>query len=88
MVGILRTRNTIIERYETRVMTITWEQFRTAFNDKYFSEYWREVKKQEFFSLTQTEAMSVVQYKDRFSKLIKYVLMYTADDQEKAQKFL
>ena len=40
MAGILRTRNVIIEKDEMHVIPITWEQFRIAFNDKYFPEYW------------------------------------------------
>ncbi|XP_052203150.1 uncharacterized protein LOC127808617 [Diospyros lotus] len=87
MSGVLRTRNTIQENKEVRVTPITWEQFKIAFNDKYFPEYWREVKKQEFLMLTQSEDMSVVQYEAKFSKLIKYVPMYTTDEFEKAQKF-
>ena len=88
MAGVLRTRNTIQERKDMRVLPITWEQFRTAFNDKYFLEYWREIKKHEFLNLTQTTEMPVVQYEAQFSKLLKYVPMYTSNDREKAHKFL
>ncbi|XP_052206783.1 uncharacterized protein LOC127811112 [Diospyros lotus] len=87
MSRVLRTRNTIQENEEVRVTPITWEQFKIAFNDKYFPEYWREVKKQEFLKLNQSEDMFVVQYEAKFSKLIKYVPMYTTDEFEKAQKF-
>ncbi|XP_052182006.1 uncharacterized protein LOC127794794 [Diospyros lotus] len=87
MLGVLRTRNTIQENGDVRVTPITWEQFKTAFNDKYFPKYWREVKKQEFLKLAQTDDMSVVQYKAKFSKLIKYVPIYTINNFEKAQKF-
>ncbi|XP_052189975.1 uncharacterized protein LOC127799772 [Diospyros lotus] len=87
MSGVLRTRNTVQENGDVRVTPITWEQFKTAFNDKYFLDYWRKVKKQEFLKLSQTDDMFVVQYEAKFSKLIKYVPMYTTDDFEKAHKF-
>ncbi|XP_052198240.1 uncharacterized protein LOC127805518 [Diospyros lotus] len=38
--------------------------------------------------LKQTEEMSVNQYDNRFTQLVKYMLMYQTDESQKAQKFV
>ena len=45
-------------------------------------------KIQEFINLRKIEGMSVAQYEDRFTRLIKYMPIYNLDEKAKAQKFL
>ena len=45
-------------------------------------------KGHEFMNLRQTESMTVAQYEDHFSCLIKYMPIYNLNKEAKAQKFL
>ena len=67
---------------------ISWEMFKEMFNEKYFPLNARTVKEREFIELKQTGDMSVAQYEDAFTCLIKYMPIYESDERIKAQKFL
>jgi len=58
------------------------------FNNKYFPRSWKEERIWEFMRLKQTDEVSVSQYDNRFTQLIKYVPMYETDKSQKAQKFV
>ena len=45
-------------------------------------------KEREFIELKQTGNMTVAQYEDAFTHLIKYMPIYESDERIKAQKFL
>ena len=63
---------------------MTWEAFKKAFDAKYFPLSWRQEKSWEFMNPKQTGEMLVAQYDTKFNQLIKYVLMYNADEWQKA----
>ncbi|XP_052197408.1 uncharacterized protein LOC127804551 [Diospyros lotus] len=71
-----------------RAPYITWERFKELFNEKYFPLNLRMKKEREFMELKQTGDMSVAQYEDTFSRLIRHMLIYEEDERVKAQKFL
>ncbi|XP_052176699.1 uncharacterized protein LOC127791003 [Diospyros lotus] len=54
-----------------RAPYITWEQFKELFNEKYFSLNVRMKKEREFIELKQTGDITVAQYEDAFSRLIR-----------------
>ena len=58
------------------------------FNDKYFPRSWKKERIQEFMRLKQTNEISMNQYDNRFTQLIKYVPMYETDEGQEAQKFV
>ena len=58
------------------------------FNDKYFPRSWKEERIWEFMRLKQTDKMSMNQYDNWFTQLIKYIPMYETDEGQKAQKFI
>ncbi|XP_052197239.1 uncharacterized protein LOC127804418 [Diospyros lotus] len=66
---------------------VTWVQFKELFNTKYFPLCKKLEKGREFMNLKQTGDMSVTQYEDSFTRLIKYMPIYNLDE-AKAQKFL
>ncbi|XP_052204037.1 uncharacterized protein LOC127809313 [Diospyros lotus] len=67
---------------------VSWARFKELFNAKYFPLCKKMEKSREFMNLRQTEGMSVAQYEDRFTRLIKYMPIYNLDEEAKAQKFL
>ncbi|XP_052198307.1 uncharacterized protein LOC127805570 [Diospyros lotus] len=66
----------------------TWAGFKEEFNAKYFPKSWKEERIWEFMRLKQTDEMSVNQYDNRFTQLIKYMPVYETDESQKAQKFV
>ncbi|XP_052176621.1 uncharacterized protein LOC127790928 [Diospyros lotus] len=70
-----------------RAPYITWERFKELFNEKYLSLNLRMKNEREFMELKQTGDMTVAQYEDAFSRLIKYMPIYEGDERIKAQKF-
>ena len=67
---------------------VTWEQFKELFYAKYFPLCKKLEKGQEFMVLKQTGNITVAQYEDSFTQLIKYMPVYNLDEEAKAQKFL
>jgi len=47
---------------------LTWSDFKTKFENRFYSRYHRKVKEQEFLALRQDD-MSVLEYKRRFYNL-------------------
>ena len=58
-------------RHPTRV---TWDQFRQTFTDIFYPRSYQDAKIEEFFRLEQ-RSLTVTEYEQRFSKLVKLVLM-------------
>ncbi|XP_052204051.1 uncharacterized protein LOC127809327 [Diospyros lotus] len=71
-----------------RAPYITCERFKELFNEKYFPLNLRMKKEREFMQLKQTGDMTIAQYEDAFSRLIRYMPIYEGDERIKAQKFL
>ncbi|XP_052172150.1 uncharacterized protein LOC127788071 [Diospyros lotus] len=68
--------------------SVTWEQFKELFYAKYFPLCKKLEKGRQLMDLKQTGNMTVAQYEDSFTRLIKYMLVYNLDEEAKAQKFL
>jgi hypothetical protein len=64
---------------------ITWKQFKRYFNKEYLSEHYYEEKMQEFFEM-RLGSMTMGEYENKFSRLLKYV-GFIKDDKVKIQKF-
>ncbi|XP_038971076.1 uncharacterized protein LOC120104260 [Phoenix dactylifera] len=59
-------------KYEQDREPLTWEKFRGAFYDKYFSRSVRMQKEQEFIHLKQRN-ITVAEYEAKFTELAKFV---------------
>ena len=66
---------------------ITWKIFEEEFNDKYFPEIYRNVKRQEFLSLTQGEGVSVEEYEAQFTALSRFATRIVEDEYGKCRQF-
>ena len=53
------------------VRALTWEQFQSLFNEKYFSEVIRSSKMEEFVGLAQGK-MTVLEYAQVFDRLSRF----------------
>ena len=67
---------------------ITWVQFKELFNTKYFPPCKKMEKSWEFMNLRQIGDMSIAQYEDNFTQLIKSMPIYNLYEEVKAHKFL
>ena len=65
-------------------LNIDWAQFKELFNTKYFPLCKKMEKGQEFMNLKQTGDITVTQYEDNFTRLIKYMPIYNLDEEIKA----
>ena len=67
---------------------ITWAQFKELFNTKYFPLCKKLEKGREFMDLKQAGNMTVAQYEDHFTRLIKYMPIYNLNEEAKPRNFL
>ncbi|XP_058181226.1 uncharacterized protein LOC131299662 [Rhododendron vialii] len=68
------------------IATMTFDEFKTLFLDKYFPTPLRLVKEQEFLNLKQG-MMTVTQYAAKFEELSCYALAAIAMEDKKARRF-
>ena len=66
---------------------VTWDQFRQEFTDRFYSRSYQEAKIEEFFKLEQ-RSLIVTEYEQRFSKLVKLVLMIQENEEHKCKRFM
>ncbi|XP_059639009.1 uncharacterized protein LOC132281311 [Cornus florida] len=69
------------------ITTMTWDDFKTQFNDKYFSQSVKEKKATEFTQLEQNNEMSVCEYEMKFTELSRFVPHIVANELHKVRKF-
>lgn len=69
------------------VSTITWEEFQTLFNKKYYNEDVRATKADEFTKLTQG-SLSVIDYAVKFDRLAKFAKALVPDNETRSERFL
>ncbi|XP_073269656.1 uncharacterized protein [Primulina huaijiensis] len=69
------------------MMTLTWEEFKRVFYDKYFTSDVRSIPKREFMSLRQGD-WSVVDFVKKFDRGCRFVSLITNDPVEKLRHFL
>ncbi|XP_028072454.1 uncharacterized protein LOC114274676 [Camellia sinensis] len=68
------------------VASLSWNQFRELFLNKYFPSTIRREQVKEFQNLEQGN-MTVTQYAAKFEELARYATRYVANDEEKARMF-
>lgn len=51
--------------------SLSWEKFRKAFEDKYFSSLYRNINRNGFMRLVQG-LLTVVKYEKKFTEMLKY----------------
>ena len=66
---------------------ISWDQFQQEFTDRFFPQSYKDSKIEEFFKLEQKN-MSVSDYENRFSELVRLVPYIQADEVLKCKRFL
>ena len=77
-------REAIKRRHHTGV---TWDQFRQAFTDRFYPRSYQDAKIEEFFKLEQ-RSLTVTEYEQRFSKLVKLVPMIQENEEHKCKRFM
>ena len=65
---------------------VRWDEFRTHFLEKYFSENLRFSLEQQFMELRQ-QSRSVIDYESEFNRLSQYAPTLVMEDQLKARRF-
>ncbi|XP_028106501.1 uncharacterized protein LOC114305596 [Camellia sinensis] len=68
------------------VASLSWNQFRELFLNKYFPSTIRQERVKEFQNLEQGN-MTMTQYVAKFEELARYATRYVANDEEKARMF-
>ena len=66
---------------------MTWEEFRSIFNEKYYSVAVRAAKVDEFINLTQNR-MTVTEYALKFDRLAKFALDLVPTDAARRDRFI
>jgi hypothetical protein len=65
--------------------TLTWSDFKTEFENQFYSRYHRKVKEQEFLALRQGD-MSVLEYEKRFHDLSLFAPHYVPTEEHMTEK--
>ena len=65
--------------------TLKWSDFKTEFENQFYSKYHRKVKEQEFLALSQGD-MSVLEYERRFHDLSLFAPHYVPTEEHMIEK--
>ena len=65
---------------------VSWAQFKEEFTDKFVPASYRDAKAEEFFRLEQG-TLSVTDYEESFSELIRHVPFIRDDEVSKTKRF-
>lgn len=68
------------------IVSISWEEFRKVFQNKFYPCSLYHTKKNGFISLVQGD-MIVVMYEKMFTEFTKYVLAFVIDEADKCKHF-
>ena len=66
---------------------VTWDQFRQAFTDRFYPRSYQDAKIEEFFRLEQ-RSLTMTEYEQRFSELVKLVPMIQENEEHKCKRFM
>ena len=66
---------------------VTWDQFRQAFTDRFYPCSYQDAKIEEFFRLEQ-RSLTMTEYEQRFSELVKLVPMIQKTEEQKCKRFM
>ena len=65
--------------------TLRWRDFRTEFENQYYSRQHRKIKEHEFLALTQGD-MTVLEYERRFQDLSMFASVYLPTEQHRIER--
>jgi hypothetical protein len=65
--------------------TLRWRDFRTEFENQYYSRQHRKIKEQEFLALTQGD-MTILEYERRFQDLSIFASVYLPIEQHRIER--
>ena len=66
---------------------VTWDQFRQEFTDRFYPRSYQDAKIEEFFKLEQ-RSLTVTEYEQRFSELVKFMPMIQENEEHKCKRFM
>ena len=66
---------------------VTWDQVQQAYTDRFYPRIYQDAKIEEFFRLEQ-RSLTVTEYEQRFSKLMKLVPMIQENEEQKCKRFM
>ena len=66
---------------------VTWDQFRQEFTDIFYPRSYQDAKIEEFFKLEQ-RSLTVTEYEQRFSELVKFMPMIQENEEHKCKRFM
>ena len=66
---------------------VTWDEFRQAFTDRFYPRSYQDAKIEEFFRLEQ-QSLTVTEYEQRLSDLVKLVPMIQENEEHKCKRFM
>ncbi|XP_073267141.1 uncharacterized protein [Populus alba] len=69
------------------IETLTWSDFKTKFENQFYSRYHRKVKEQEFLALRQGD-MSVLEYKRKFHDLSLFAPHYVPTEEHMIDRLM
>ncbi|XP_059627049.1 uncharacterized protein LOC132269830 [Cornus florida] len=67
--------------------SMTWDDFKNRFNDKFFPLSVREKKATEFMQLEQNNEISISEYERKFTELSRFTPHLVANELHKVRKF-
>ncbi|XP_059638859.1 uncharacterized protein LOC132281144 [Cornus florida] len=68
------------------ITAMTWDDFKTRFNDKYLPLLVKEKKATEFMQLEQNNDMSINEYERKFTELSRFAPHIVANELHKGQQ--
>ncbi|XP_040372996.1 uncharacterized protein LOC121052325 [Rosa chinensis] len=68
--------------------TMTWEEFKTEFSNRYYNQASQHRLRFEFMQLKQTEEMTVLQYEERFIAFSRFAPELVATEKLKVDQFI
>ena len=66
---------------------VSWTQFKEEFLEKFYPMFYKDQKIEEFFKLEQG-TMSVTDYENKFSKLVRHVPLFYDHEVHKSKRFV
>ena len=77
-------RNT---RTQEEISTLTWEEFKRIFLEKYFPQPLKSKLVRDFMTLTQGDGETISEYEAKFTRLARFAPHLVANPYEKIEKF-
>lgn len=75
-----------MENWKGGTKVISWDEFKKAFQDKYYPRSFCDAKQNEFLKLVQ-RSMSVAKYEKKYTELSKYATTIVTDETDQCKRF-